>query len=482
MPFEIDVLIIYADRDNEPSGTSEMGWIMQFKNFLEILLEQVSGKKPAILLKGEHDTLTSPRLDNAAVLVAVVSEGFVESQRCLEYVDVFVAGAKDASPAYKRMFKVFKSPISSLTQPEKLRELVGYSMFHQDPETGEVLEYANYFTAEAEQQYWMEIVDLSYDISTSLATLATGVAPNPVKNIFPRKTIYLAETGHDLSVQRNIVTRELHRLGYTILPDQSLPGNLKDLEQTVTNNLSKCSMSIHLIGSAYGEIPEGTDKSIQELQTIYSAQRSVDAKKKEEDFSRLIWIAPNLDTSNDRQRRFIETLKREVEAQEGTEILQTLLEEFKSVVREELEENNEKKVLEDTGGRAIYLMHDNVDHQAVRPFIDVIQDAGFNILMPSFEGELLELRQKHIENLRNLDAAIIFKGQVNEQWVRMKALDLLKAPGFGRKKPIIGKAVVTAMGSLSDKEPFKNLDLRVIDGDEAHSLASLRSYLQEFKP
>jgi hypothetical protein len=38
------------------------------------------------------------------------------------------------------------------------------------------------------------------------------------------------------------------------------------------------------------------------------------------------------------------------------------------------------------------------------------------------------------------------------------------------------------MGSLSDKEPFKTLDLRVIDGDEAHSLASLRSYLQEFKP
>lgn len=50
--------------------------------------------------------------------------------------------------------------------------------------------------------------------------------------------------------------------------------------------------------------------------------------------------------------------------------------------------------------------------------------------MPDFEGELLSVRQKHIDNLRNFDAAIIYRGKVNEQWVRMKILDLLKAPGI----------------------------------------------------
>jgi hypothetical protein len=150
-------------------------------------------------------------------------------------------------------------------------------------------------------------------------------------------------------------------------------------------------------------------------------------------------------------------------------------------MREELADAGEKKALDETGGRAVYLMHDRIDHLDIKPFVELIERSGFSVLMPSFEGELLELRQKHIENLRNLDAAIIYKGKVNDQWVRMKALDLLKAPGFGRKKPIMGKAIFTAKGSHVNAESFKSQNLRVIDGDHQQSLESLKSFLQEFK-
>ena len=70
-------------------------------------------------------------------------------------------------------------------------------------------------------------------------------------------------------------------------------------------------------------------------------------KENNEDFSRLIWISPDLNRRNERQKRFIETLKRDVEGQEGTEILQTLLEDFKNIIREELEDASEKKVLDE---------------------------------------------------------------------------------------------------------------------------------------
>jgi hypothetical protein len=126
-------------------------------------------------------------------------------------------------------------------------------------------------------------------------------------------------------------------------------------------------------------------------------------------------------------------------------------------------------------------MHDKIDHTEVKPFIQMIRDAGFEVLVPDFEGELLELRQKHIENLKKLDGAIIYKGKVNEQWVRMKALDLLKAPGFGRKKPIIAKAILTTPGSGVNAESFRTQNLRVIEGDQKKSLESLKTFLQEFK-
>lgn len=480
MAFEIDALIIFADRDNEATGG--IGWVTQFKKFLELMLAQVLGEKPNILLKSEYDSMTSPKLDNVGVLVTILSKDLIQSGQCLDHIESFYKVIESSSKSRNRVFKAFKTPLSVQEQPPRLRELLGYEMYQLDPDSGEIREYTDYFGTEAERQYWMEMVDLSYDIYDTLLFLKNGTALADVKNIFKRKTIYLAETGHDLSVQRNIITRELQRHGYGVLPAQSLPGNLSDLERVVRRDLSECSMSIHLIGSAYGEIPEGTDRSIQDIQNRLAAEKSVHAKENHEDFSRLIWISPNLNHTSERQKRFIETLTRDVETQEGTEILQTLLEDFKNIIREELEDASEKKVLDETGGRAVYLMHDKVDHNEVKPFVDLIESSGFNVLMPAFEGELLELRQTHIENLRNLDAAIIYKGKANEQWVRMKALDLLKAPGFGRKKPIIGKAIVTAKGSILNKEPFKSQNLRVIEGDQQHSLESLRSFLNEFKP
>ena len=125
-------------------------------------------------------------------------------------------------------------------------------------------------------------------------------------------------------------------------------------------------------------------------------------------------------------------------------------------------------------------MHDRVDVNDVKPIREVLEKSGFRVLIPEFEGELLDVRKKHIDNLRIFDAAIIYKGKVNEQWVRMKALDILKAPGFGRKKPIIGKAILTAPGSTLNVDSFKSQNLRVIQTDPLRSVESIKSLIQEF--
>jgi hypothetical protein len=62
----------------------------------------------------------------------------------------------------------------------------------------------------------------------------------------------------------------------------------------------------------------------------------------------------------------------------------------------------------------------------------------------------------------------------------MKALDLLKAPGFGRKKPIVAKAIFTTPGSGVQADSFRSQNLRVIEGDQQRSIDSLKSFLKEF--
>ncbi len=93
----------------------------------------------------------------------------------------------------------------------------------------------------------------------------------------------------------------------------------------------------------------------------------------------------------------------------------------------------------------------------------------------------MQVRKHHIDNLRTFDAAIIYKGKVNDQWVRMKVLDLLKAPGLGRNKPIKGKAVVMPAGSSINLETYKNHNLRILETAPAHTPESVLKILNEFE-
>lgn len=478
MAFEIDVLIVFADPDNESRGEDTPGWVSQFRRFLGLMLNQVLGEKAHIMLKSDYENHVAPNLDNVGILIPILSSDFTNTKSCLESLEAF---ANAAGPEWRsRVFKVFKTPLTSQEQPESIRELLGYDMYQLDPDSGEIREYTDYFSSEAERQYWMKMVDLAYDLYDALVLIKEGGHRPPVRTLRKRQTIYLAETGHDLSVQRNIIKRELQRHGYTVLPNQALPGTLQDLEVRVRRDLAESQLSIHLIGSAYGEVPEGSDRSVVELQNRLAAEKSAEARENNQEFGRLIWISPNLNNASERQKSFIENIKRDVEPQEGAEILQTPLEDFKNIMREELVDFGERKGTDDIDGRSVYLMHDRVDVNDIKPIRQVLEEAGFRVLLPQFEGELLEVRKQHIENLKNFDAAIIYKGKVNDQWVRMKALDLLKAPGFGRKKPIIGKAILTAPGAQIDTEVFRQQDLQVIEAAQDSTAASLKSFLNEF--
>ncbi len=480
MKSEIDVLILFAEEDNKSEG-NKIGWVSQFKRFLDLMLTQVLGEKPNILLKGEFDTITSPNLDNTATIIPILSKAFIQSGTCLDNVETFNKKIENGPKKLSRVYKVFKTPLTSQEQPPRLRDFIGYEMYQMDPDSGEIREYTDYFSSEAERQYWMKMVDLAYDIYDTLLQLKGEGSASEPRNIYNRKTVYLAETGHDLSVQRNIIRRELQRHGYNVLPNQNLPGSVHDLERMVTKELDESNLSIHLIGAAYGEIPEGGDRSYLDIQNSLAAAKSLQSRQTNSDeFSRLVWISPNLSNASERQKAFIEKLKRDSESQEGAEILQTPLEDFKNIMREELLDHGSKNSLDDHVGKIVYLVHDRVDKAAIKPLADVMTHSGYKILTPEFEGDLLALRKKHIDNLRNFDVAIIYKGKVNEQWVRMKILDLLKAPGFGRKKPIIGKALIMEEGSKANIDAFKGQDIRVMEGDEQRVTGLLKSFLNEF--
>jgi len=483
MAFEIDILIVYADADNKEKANTANGWVSDFKRFLEMMLNQVLGEKPNIMMKSENDSITAANLKKVGIIIPVLSEAFMQSGECLDIIEDFHKNKKKEDPV--RVFKVLKDQLPTQQQPAKLKSKIGYDLYFINPESGEIEEYEDFFGIDAERNYWMKMVDLAYDLHESFILLNENRSSDAVKSFYTRRIIYLAETGHDLSIQRNIIKRDLQRHGYKVLPDQTLAQEVDALNKQIENDLKASDLSIHLIGNSYGEIPEGSDLSVVDIQNKLATQKSQEIEGKDS-FSRLIWISSNLENASEKQLSFIENIKRDLASSEGAEILQTPLEDFKNIIREELiEVGIDKKLTRgkdaSNGNSLIYVLHDRADAKEVEEIKEAIEEAGHKVLTSVFDGELLSLRHHHITNLRDLDAAVIYQGKVNDQWVRMKLLDLLKAPGFGRRKPIKGKVIFSSKEVMMDLSAYENHDITVINGEKKKAMSSLRSFLNDIK-
>jgi hypothetical protein len=485
MSFKIDVLIFHAEKDNHAQGKHEAGWVSNFQKFLNLLLKQLLGESQNIMLKSEYDTITAADIENTAVIIPVLSTSFMSSKTIDPLMMYFMDAAEDNN--VNRVFKVLKQPIKRDHQPETVRDLLPYELYYHNPLTYEISEYRDFFSEEAEQDFWMKMVDLSYDIYESLAVLQNKAEKADIKSICNRKkTIYLAETGPDLTVQRKIIKRELLRYGCKILPDQALPDNVDELKRSMWKDLEKADLCIHLIGNSYATIPAGATNSIVEIQNKLSLSFS---NLIGSELKRLVWIPSDLSLANDKQQAFIEKLKRDNDFTDSGDIFQISLEDFKNIIREELliSKQQKKKLILLTKEElineqpSVYVIYDKVDEDAAQPIKELIKEAGYTLLTPIFEGELLDLRQAHINNLQQFDAAIIYQNKVNDKWVKMKILDLIKAPGFGRHKPIKGRILISEKKAELEEE-FRKYNISMINGEEEDKIDSLKEFLKNLTP
>jgi len=488
MPANFKVIINYSEDDNNPGIESGKGWVDNFNRFLGLMLHQVIGSKPEIIMRSGGEDSPEGEMESVDAMVCIISTSFIGNGKCLDALEDFFQRTRAGESEIQRIFKIMKSALRIQDQPVRLRELMGYDMFHYDEENEETKEFQTYFGDDSEREFWMKMVDIVYDLhETHLASQGLDDS-SMVRPIQDRKTVYLAETGHDMTIQRNIIKRELQRYGFRVLPSRALPPSTQEIDEQVRKALDESSLAIHLIGTAYGDIPDGSQQSVVDIQNQLAAEWSRTKREKSKlknETYRFIWIAPNLRAASEKQLAFIENVKRDIAALEGAEILQTPLEDFKNIIREELFSGGKRtsgiyQDIEDSGGdgQNVYLIHDKVDQESVASLKKEIEQMGYTVLEPTFQGELLDMREGHIQNLRRFDFALVYQGLVNDQWVRMKLLDLMKAPGFGRTKPILNKGVIIGKHS---KGKFENVNddkqVEIIHEGKSSS-ADLQKFLQ----
>jgi hypothetical protein len=494
MGFDFDAFISYSHIDNVELVVGSKGWITNLHRALEIRVGQLLGEEPHIWrdpkLTGNdvfENTLVE-QLQRVAALVTIVSPRYVRSEWTRRELVEFWRAAEAQGGVNihdkARIFKVMKTPIPREMDPPELQPLLGYEFFKIDPVTGRVRELDEVFGDQAQRDFWMKLDDLAHDIVALLEiikreSLTNGAVSEPAK----KQAVFLAETTVDLREQRETIRRDLQQHGYTVLPARGLPMIASEMETSLKEDLEQCRMSIHLVGKNYGLVPEGSNKSLLEIQNELAIERG-----KQGGFVRLVWIPAGLQIEDARQASVVDRFRMDPRMQAGADLLETFLEDLRTVIHNRLSEAPKPADATPSGPQPdkhccqIYLIYDQRDATAAQPYADALFNQGFEVLHPTCEGDEAEVRQCHEENLRICDGALIFFGSTNESWVRRKLRELQKSVGYGRSGPAPAAAIACISPITSEKERFRTHEALVFSQKEHFSSNLLTPFVSLFKP
>ncbi len=486
-----DVFISYRHLDNELLDEKGKGWIDNFHERFESLLGEALGYEPAIWrdtrLQGNvyFQGELADRIKKTAVVISVLSPGYVQSDWCLGELREFCRLANESGGLLVgnnlRIFKVVKTHVDLKQHPPEFQKQLGYEFYEVDKMTQRPVAFGQELGRNRDQRYWSKLDDLAWDVKQVLSTINPRAKTPAQGSVFSRAqgTVYLAQTTRDLSGERDQIKRELQNRGYDILPEKELPFISPSYEEAVRECVSRAKLSVHLIGGSYGIVPEGAgSRSIVRLQNEIAAERSRD-----EAFSRLLWIPVGLAPQEEAQAQFIEHLRTDAATQRGAELLQTPLEELKNVIQLRLTSNGHSLKDEPSGERPpkIYLIFDKRDLEGVVALNDYLSaDKHCQVLLPLIDNEEADDSEGfeiHKDNLAQCDAVLIYYGKANQLWFEYKRRDLKKIVGLDRKTLLSAEAVYVASPKTAHKQLFNSPDTIVIKNFEDFSPAVLDSFV-----
>ena len=235
---------------------------------------------------------------------------------------------------------------------------------------------------------------------------------------------------------------------------------------------------MQLIGGNYGIVPENATNSLLELQSVQIRNWVA-----ESDTRQFIWIAKELEVTDERQQSFLDHIRTIDAASHQCDVIEGQVTLLKETLRRRLAENksDSSDAHETSTVKQIYLICDGCDVDASAPLEDYLFDQGFEVLSTDFESASEEISELHRENLVCCDAAVIYYGAVRKNWVDIKLRDTLKAAGYGRSAPISNVGVYIAPPEDKRKERFKSHMATTIqqNGDAFAATDQLSAFLTQ---
>lgn len=478
MRFDKHLFISYAHIDNQPLSPQQQGWITRFHATLAAQLSMRIGRQAEIWrddkLRGNDifaDEIVE-QFDRTAILVSVLTPRYLASEWCTRELREFCAKAQQTGGVIldnkARVFKVLKAPVESQDAlPAPLRNTLGYEFFSD--EDGAPLELDPAYGEKYAEGYLRKVGILAWDAAQLLGRMeqaASSAPSSPTPPAAAKAAVYLAECSRDRRDVREMLEADLKLHGYAVLPDRRLP--LEDEAEYVTaveHLIARCSLSIHVVGSAYGAVPDGSSqKSVTVLQNERAADRS-----KASGLKRVIWLPQATQSTQPQQQAFITALHQDAEMQFGADLVTGDIEELKTAIHATLKQldrpaDTSSQARAGSDAKLVYLVCDERDRKATIPLRKFLKERGVEVALPAFDGQAAAVREANQKMLDACDLVIVFYGAGDEAWKRSTDNELKKMKAL-RGVAALASRTYLAEPLTSDKQDLVDLgESGLIDG------------------
>ena len=303
------------------------------------------------------------------------------------------------------------------------------------------------------------IEDLKRTIRDALKKIE---APEPAAT--DKGTIFFADCSFDRREDRESVIEDLRSAGYRVLPETQLPTEEANFFGALAPVLGQSQLSVHIIGSNYGVVPDGpSERSVSALANELAIEYS-----KRFDLKRLIWLPAGTKSTSRRQQEFIDSLLKDPEPKLGAQLVTGTLDDLKAAIHSALTRHEPPEVAvpaqAPAGARkVIYLICDEVDREATMPLRIFLRKQGFDTRVPAFKGDAATVRQSNHDMLTLCDAAIVFYGSKEDSWKSAIDAEILKSGADRTAKPPLEPFTYLAAPETTEKTEIVALEDRVIN-------------------
>ncbi len=433
MPDKVFKILFYIPYDVNKLSESDLNWIEQLSFMFLSSFNKILNRNVQI----DNNIKTEGKINYSdyQIIIQLFIKENVEIDDCLQNI----VNEK------LNLVQIITNPKFSFDDTlNALDKTKSYELFYESNSTKDLFDFNN-----VKNETWFKLVDITYEINKSYL----------VKNNIDKKAIFIAETSADQKNMRDGLIREFKHLGFKVLPEDKLSDDLVKFSEQVHELMEQSILSIHVIGNNYAPLLKNIDVSKIEIQNdIFN-----EVVNNKENFKRYVWLPPNIKPKSEKQKKYIESFKRNIELLEKTEIIQTPIEILKNIVIKDIDDKTEQKRESKIEKENLaYIISDQNHEERVSELINVLKRKNIDSISLDKKSNTIELIKTHKKNLIKSDIVIIIYSSENEQWLNSKITDIIKAPGFGKKSKFNLKLLLMDAKKQSDTI-LKLKDLNVID-------------------